>query len=126
MFGDGDLYVLEVNPQTFRFHNKLLDFVLEEIAFFGFGRGGNPGHNRSGTYADFKQPGVNQRSKYLVRCVRIDFEFATQGPHRREVIPGPQSAGDDGSCGGVDNLFVKGSAGDELDVKRNHGACTMT
>ena len=121
MPGDCVLDVVVVNTQTLGFDNKLLDFVLEETGFFGFGGGGALGDNRSGTGTDFQKAGVDKARDDLVRRVGIDFEFSAQDADRGEIVAGAEPAGDDGSCGGVDNLLVKRRAGSEIDMKRDHG-----
>ena len=79
------------------------------------------GDNGSRTGADLEKAGVDKARYHLVRCVGIDFEFATEGADRRKIVTGTKLASDDGFCGRVDNLLVKRRAGSEIDVKRDHG-----
>ena len=107
--------VVEVNVETFGFDNKLLDFV------FSFGGSGTPGDSRSRTGTDFEKASIDKAGDNLVCCVRIDFEFPAEDADRRKIVAGTESTGDDGFCGGVDNLLVKGRAGSEVDVEGDHG-----
>lgn len=59
MFGDGLLDVIEFDAQTFSFDNELLDFVLEQVRFFRFGRRGPLGNNSSGAGTDFEKTSVD-------------------------------------------------------------------
>jgi len=119
--GDCLLDVVAVNAETFSFDNKLLDFVPEEIGFFGFGGGGVLRDNGSRAGTDLEKAGVDKARYHLVRCVGIDFEFATEDSDRRKIVTGTKLAGDDGLCGRVDNLLVTRRPGSEIDVKRDHG-----
>ena len=112
--------VAELDAETFGFDNKLLDFVLQEIRFLGFAGGGKLSDNRSRTEADFKTAGVDKAGHDLVRCVGIDFEFTAEDADRRKIVAGTKPTGDDGFCGGVDNLLVKRRTGSEVDVERDH------
>lgn len=124
--GDCILDVAMVNAETFRFDYKLLDFVPEEIGFFGFGGGRALGDNGSGTGTDFEKAGVHKAGDDLVRCVGIDFEFAAEDADRRKIVAGTESAGDDGFRGSVDDSLVKRRARSEVDVERDHLVCTMS
>jgi len=119
--GGGVLDVVEVNVETFGFDNKLLDFVLEEIGFFSFRGSGTPGDSRSRTGTDFEKASIDKAGDDLVCCVRIDFEFPAEDADRRKIVAGTEPTGDDGFCGGVDNLLVKGRAGSEVDAEGDHG-----
>lgn len=114
---DGILDVAELNAEAFGFDNKFLDFVPEEIGFFGLGGGWALSNNRRRAGTDFENASIDKAGDDLVRCGGIDFEFAAEDTDRRKVVAGTQPTGDDGSCGGVDNLFVKGRAGSEVDVE---------
>jgi hypothetical protein len=116
----GILEVAELDAETFGFDNKLLEFVLEEIGFFGSAGGGTLGNYGSRTGTDFKKAGIDKASDDLVCRVGIDFELAAEDADRRKIVAGTEPTGDDGFCGGVDNLLVKRRAGDEVDVKRDH------
>jgi hypothetical protein len=122
VFRDGVLYVVQVNAKTFSFDNKLLEFVPEKVGSLGFGGGGALGDNSRGTRTDFEKSRLNEGGDHFVRCVGIDFEFATEGADRGKIVAGAKLAGDDGSRGGVHNLFVKGRAGSEADVEGDQRA----
>ena len=121
MLGDGIMKAADVDAQALRFDNKLLDFVLEEVSFFGFGRGREFGDDRSRTGTDFKKSGGDKAGDYFVCGVGVDFEFAAEGANRRKVVARTELTGDDSLCGGVDNLLVQGRAGNEVYVERDHG-----
>jgi hypothetical protein len=120
VLGDGVKNVIQVDAETFGFHNELLEFVLEEIGFFGFSRGGALGDKRSGTRMDLEKSGVDEARDDLVSGVGIDFEFATEDADRRKIVAGTELAGDDGFRGSVDDLLVKRRARSKVDVERDH------
>ena len=126
MSGDGPMDIVKFNAETFRFDNKLFDFVLEEVGFLVFCRGRAIGNNRSGALTDFQQARIDEAGYDLVRGVRIDFEFAAEDADRRKIVTRTESATHDGFGGSVDDLLVQRRARSELDVERNHFARTIT
>jgi len=126
VLGDCVPDVVVVNAESLGFNNNLLDFVLEETGFFGFGGGGALGDNRGGTGTDFEKAGIDKAGNDLMCCVRVDFEVAAEDADRRKIVARTEPTGDDGFCGGIDNLLVKGRAGSEVDVEGDHSVCTMT
>lgn len=111
MLSDGILKAVDVDAQALRLDNKLLDFVLKELGFFGFGRGREFGDDRSGTGTDFEKSGGDKAGDDFVCGVGVDFEFAAEGANRGKIVARTELTGDDSLSGGVDNLLVERRAG---------------
>jgi hypothetical protein len=123
---DGVLDVVEVDAKTFSFDHKLLEFVLKEISFFGFGRSWELGDNSRRTRTDLEKARVDKTGDDFVRRVGIDLEFAAEDTDRRKIVAWTELARDDGLCRGVHDLLVERRAGSEVDVEGDHLVCTMT
>src|SRR5262249_60221517 len=103
----------DVDAQAVRFDNKLVGFGLEEVSFFGFGRGREFGDDRSRTGTDFKKSGGDKAGDYFVCGVGVDFEFAAEGANRRKVVARTELTGDDSLCGGGGKLLAEGGGRSE-------------
>jgi hypothetical protein len=62
----------------------------------------------------------DQLDDYLMGGVWIDFQGFAEFANGRKRITGVHLSGDDRFFGGIDDLFVSGEAGLEIDAERDH------
>src|SRR5436190_13355003 len=120
------LHFIEPRTDAHGLDNELFDFVFEQplaIARACFRR---LRHDGADTRLGYQPAFLDEVLHHLVGGVRMDLQIHRQGAHRGEGLTGLQLASKDGAGGREHHLIEDRSAGDQLELERDHGPSSVT
>lgn len=108
---DGIEDLIKIKTDAFRFHDQLIDLIVQQ-AFLIAGAGARQfGHDGSDSGPDLEIPLVNQMLDDFMRGIGVNFEIGGERANGRKGLPGLKLAADKGFGGGEDHLIENGLAG---------------
>ena len=115
-FGD----LVEIQAESLGLHDKLLEFLLKQIAPLGWRGRLTLGDDGTQPRMHLDQSFGDKLRDHFVCGIGVDFEGFAESADRGKGLARAHLAGDDSLFGGIDHLLVKGHARPKRNAKRNH------